>query len=277
MGKKGTDKPPAFLFYVDDFTSDGVVEAMTTEEVGAYCLLLCKAWKEDATGTIPNDDEVLARWTRMTIKRWLQCRERVLRAFTLQDDGRWHQKRMKHEFSKYRQYKKKRHASAKVAADARWMRHACESHSERNAVAMRKHANQSQTQVKSNINGQSQTQDKPSIAAPLEFDLDLDLKAVDGAEWIREFSDYRRHLPATNEDPRFLAQLAWLVCAGVPILSNIHDALDGIAVLARDGRKPDKPIAYLRSCLTDSIGGQLEKYIALAPKRRECAHITEGE
>ena len=42
--------PPYFPFYPDDFASDGKVEAMTTEEVGAYTLLLCKAWREDPPG-----------------------------------------------------------------------------------------------------------------------------------------------------------------------------------------------------------------------------------
>jgi uncharacterized protein YdaU (DUF1376 family) len=44
---------PAFMFYPDDFTSDGKVEAMTTEEVGAYLLLLCKAWREKPRQPFP--------------------------------------------------------------------------------------------------------------------------------------------------------------------------------------------------------------------------------
>ena len=94
------NKPPGFLFYVDDFVSDGKVEAMTTEEVGAYILLLCKAWREEPPGSIPDDDRILARWARMDSERWSACRTGVLAAFTLGTDARWHQKRMRKEFQK---------------------------------------------------------------------------------------------------------------------------------------------------------------------------------
>ena len=67
------DDPPYFPFYPDDFACDGKVEAMTTEEVGAYTLLLCKAWREDPPGSIPDDDRVRARWTRLTPDRWTEC------------------------------------------------------------------------------------------------------------------------------------------------------------------------------------------------------------
>jgi uncharacterized protein YdaU (DUF1376 family) len=79
--------PPYFPFYPDDFACDGKVEAMTTEEIGAYTLLLCKAWCEDPPGSIPDDDRVLARWTRLAPDRWKECRTGVLAAFTLGTDS----------------------------------------------------------------------------------------------------------------------------------------------------------------------------------------------
>ena len=68
---------PSFLFYPDDFSCDGKVEAMTTEEVGAYILLICKAWREKPTATIPNNDSVLSRWARLTPDRWADVRANV--------------------------------------------------------------------------------------------------------------------------------------------------------------------------------------------------------
>lgn len=131
-------KPPAFLFYVDDFASDGKVEAMTTEEVGAYILLLCKAWREDPVGSLPADDRVLARWARLTPDRWSECKLSVLSTFDLRTDGRLYQKRMEREFRKMKETKKKRERAATQAANARWgdakrMRNASKSHSKRNA------------------------------------------------------------------------------------------------------------------------------------------------
>lgn len=116
---KDTDIP-AFLFYPDDFTSDGKVEAMTTEEVGAYILLLCKAWRESPVGSIPADDAVLARWTRQTPARWAECKPKVLAAFKLGTDSRWHQRRMRNDHKKLMAKRKKRVNAAIAGALAKW-------------------------------------------------------------------------------------------------------------------------------------------------------------
>lgn len=148
------DSPPYFPLYVDDFTSDGNVEAMTTEEVGAYILLLCKAWREDLPGTLPTNDRVLARWARLSPDRWEVCKPAILAAFKVGPDNRYHQRRMRREFEKFQKQKRLRSQSAQNAANARWNGHAkvpeneggeCESHADRNADAMRKNAIQRQT------------------------------------------------------------------------------------------------------------------------------------
>jgi uncharacterized protein YdaU (DUF1376 family) len=111
---------PCFPFYVDDFSSDGKVEAMTTEEVGAYMLLLCKAWRERPPGSIPDDDRVLARWARLTPDRWRECRSAVLAAFIAGKDSRWHQKRMRKVYEKMRISAERRSAAGKAGAGRRW-------------------------------------------------------------------------------------------------------------------------------------------------------------
>lgn len=102
-------KPHYFPFYVKDFAADSLVEAMTTEEVGAYVLLLCKAWNEEPPGTIPDDDRVLAKWARVTPQHWSQIRAAVLQPFTLSPDGRLLQRRMARE---YAQLQRKLHAQS---------------------------------------------------------------------------------------------------------------------------------------------------------------------
>lgn len=114
---------PYFPFYVDDFVSDGNVEAMTTLEVGAYTLLLCKAWKEKPRGTLPDDDVVLARWARVTPDQWREVRPRVLACFRLGRDGRWHQKRMELEARKLHDLSNKRSQAGREGAKGRWQTH----------------------------------------------------------------------------------------------------------------------------------------------------------
>jgi uncharacterized protein YdaU (DUF1376 family) len=111
---------PGFVFYVDDFSSDEKVEAMTTEEVGAYILLLCKAWRSSPPATIPDDDSVLCRWTRLGPERWAECKQRVLAAFTPCADSRLLQKRMRQEYDRITALKKKRVTAALAGATARY-------------------------------------------------------------------------------------------------------------------------------------------------------------
>lgn len=107
---------PYFPFYVSDFATDGKVEAMSTAAVGAYILLLCKAWHETPPGSIPNDDAVLARWARMSPHDWAECRLSVLSCFRPGPDNRLYQKRMQDEYRKLRGIRKLR----SDAANARW-------------------------------------------------------------------------------------------------------------------------------------------------------------
>jgi uncharacterized protein YdaU (DUF1376 family) len=88
---------PYFRLYVADIVSDALVEAMSTEQVGAYFLLLCKAWGQPIVGTVPDDDRVLARWARVPLARWRRIKARVLAPWKL-IDGVWHQKRMQLEY-----------------------------------------------------------------------------------------------------------------------------------------------------------------------------------
>ena len=100
MPQDGNGKLPYFAFYPKDFCFDSKVEAMTTLQVGAYMLLLCKAWHETPSGTLPCDDALLAKYARMKSREWLKNKDAVLQAFCFGEDGRWHQKRMEGEYAK---------------------------------------------------------------------------------------------------------------------------------------------------------------------------------
>jgi uncharacterized protein YdaU (DUF1376 family) len=55
---------PAFQFYVNDWLSSTKISTMTPSEEGAYIRLLCYCWN-DPDCTLPDDDEVLARLSRL--------------------------------------------------------------------------------------------------------------------------------------------------------------------------------------------------------------------
>ena len=138
-------KPPYFPFYVKDFAADGKVEAMTTEEAGAYMFLLCKAWHEDPPCSVPDNDAVLARWARLSEERWNSSRIAVLSAFVLERDGRWYQKRLELEYKKMLLANQKKSVAGKIGATSRWKKindqydcHA-DANADANAVVLRSH------------------------------------------------------------------------------------------------------------------------------------------
>jgi uncharacterized protein YdaU (DUF1376 family) len=114
------DRIPYFPLYVDDFVSDGKVEAMDTLEVGAYWLLLCKSWRERPVASIPNDSAVLARWARVGADIWERIEARVLAPFTLGKDGRLYQKRLRKEYDKMLAHRRERQKSGKKGAERLW-------------------------------------------------------------------------------------------------------------------------------------------------------------
>jgi uncharacterized protein YdaU (DUF1376 family) len=89
--------PPYFAFYPKDFSADHLVESMTTLQVGAYILLLCKAWQADPPASLPADDAVLARLARLSPAEWSAAKAAVLAPFKLGSDNRYHQKRLRQE------------------------------------------------------------------------------------------------------------------------------------------------------------------------------------
>ena len=133
------NKYPYFPFYPRDFDTDGNVAAMSTLATGAYFLIICKAWDQEPVGTVPNNDVILSRWARLSMKEWEAVRPEVLAAFRIGEDGRLHQKRLKSEYEKLLEFTKKKKNAGKSGARKRWNSNDLESPE----IAMPKHRHQS--------------------------------------------------------------------------------------------------------------------------------------
>ena len=60
---------------------------MDLHEVGAYVSLMSAAWSSDSAGCLPDDDEKLRRWARMSRDQWAQSRETLLSKFPIGEPG----------------------------------------------------------------------------------------------------------------------------------------------------------------------------------------------
>ncbi|MFL5015419.1 MAG: DUF1376 domain-containing protein [Rhizobium sp.] len=105
---------PCMPFWTDAYLAD--TQHLTTEEHGAYLLLLFQAWRSH-DGTLADDDAMLAKLAKVSPAKWAAMKP-VVMAFWKLDKRRkrWSQKRIKTEREKA-QVKK---AKARDSAASRW-------------------------------------------------------------------------------------------------------------------------------------------------------------
>lgn len=103
---------------VDKYLGD--TTHLTTEQHGAYLLLLMALWKRD--GSLPDDDRQLAAIARMTPARWRANRATLMEFFGV-DGGRITQKRLTEELRRARDNSSARAAAGAKGAESRWQTH----------------------------------------------------------------------------------------------------------------------------------------------------------
>lgn len=107
-------KPSHIPLFPDAYLRD--TTHLTTEEHGAYFLLLMAAWgTEDCS--LSNDEKRLAALSKMPVAKWRKIAPTVLEFWTI-DKGRISQKRLKKEWAYVEQKKTK----AKASIEQRWSR-----------------------------------------------------------------------------------------------------------------------------------------------------------
>ncbi|MDR3534004.1 MAG: DUF1376 domain-containing protein [Rhodopila sp.] len=99
--------------YIADYLADTM--RLTTEEHGAYLLLLMEYWRQ---GPLPDDDRELSSITKVDRKTWDKTvGPAVKRYFQKQEDGMLHQKRIDAERTKASEISQKRRNAVSQRAD----------------------------------------------------------------------------------------------------------------------------------------------------------------
>lgn len=102
--------------YVAEYIGD--TGHLTYDQHGPYLLLLMHYWRK---GPLPNDDGMLAAISRVPLDVWQSRIGPILRTFfTLEDDGRLHQKRADAEIKKRITISAERSAAGKRGSQKRW-------------------------------------------------------------------------------------------------------------------------------------------------------------
>jgi uncharacterized protein YdaU (DUF1376 family) len=106
-------KSPAFRFYPADFMGSPDVQSMDLNEIGAYILLLCIAWQQDRHGYLPDDENRIRRWARMSPEQWTISREILLGKFPVVESGLRGNLRMIREAEKQAEFSAKQSSNGK--------------------------------------------------------------------------------------------------------------------------------------------------------------------
>lgn len=105
---------PFMQLYVADYLGD--TQHLTTEQHGAYLLLLMTMWRQG--GTLPDEPKMLARIARVSARRWHLIADEVMAFFDL-EDGHITQKRLVEEYQKAVSKSEKRSISGKLGVEAK--------------------------------------------------------------------------------------------------------------------------------------------------------------
>ncbi len=159
---------PFMQLYVSDYLGDTM--HLTTEQHGAYLLLLMTMWRHG--GTLPNDPSKLARIARVTPRRWHLISAEVMEFFDV-DGALISQKRLVQEYQKVVSISEKRSASGKRGAQAKLLKN--NNVPQANAEQMPKHSQKpyiDTSSLRSDVSAQAPK--KPSPKVELERVLDAD-------------------------------------------------------------------------------------------------------
>ena len=100
--------------YIADYLS--ATSRLTTEQHGAYLLLMMDYWKN---GAPPDNDQILAQITKLSPIAWTNART-MLQPFFEVSDGIWIQRRIESEMVKANHNKQVNSKRGKAGAEARW-------------------------------------------------------------------------------------------------------------------------------------------------------------
>jgi uncharacterized protein YdaU (DUF1376 family) len=101
-------------FFVGDYLA--ATGRLTTEQHGAYVLILLDYWKN---GAPPNDDAILAQIARLSPAAWRKAKQAIIGFFEVRD-GLLLQKRVEHERGRASNITEERSKAGKAGAEKRW-------------------------------------------------------------------------------------------------------------------------------------------------------------
>lgn len=214
--------------------------ALGSPEQCWYALMLwCRAWQQHPPASLPNDDKILAAFSRAGSK-WNKSRDIALRGFVLCSDGRLYHKTLAEEAKTAWEKRKKYQERSAKANQKRWSKDDS------------KESNRSPTRIQEGVLDGSQ---KDSLAHPVEVEVEVTDKPT-----VPNGTDAGASPPGMSaKESIFHIAVPWLVDRRVPD-KNARSLLGGaIKQLGEDGawtlaqecmrEAPLEPAAWIASAI----------------------------
>lgn len=164
--------------YVADYLGD--TQHLSTEEHGAYLLLLMALWR--VGGTLPNDDVKLARIVRLSKAKWLRLKPSLMDLFDIGPDEISHG-RVTSELQKAGEISQKRSAAGKAGVEAKALKN--NKPASANAKAGLKHSISDHRDTSSNEDVAPQAKSTPRSELELVLDPERADAVLDHRQRIR--------------------------------------------------------------------------------------------
>lgn len=216
---------PVLPFSPKDFLSSPSVASMTTEEVGAYVLLLFHAWVAKEPGHLPADEESLRKICRASKHKWKKICQKALQNFD-RFEGKIFNRRMVSEYQKCLLISQQRQSAAKArwderveAMDANALRNSCKGSHENSFPALRDPApnnnniNTRDIYCSSDDEGKSKTKNNDGVVVPEEL-KGLELYEADTRlckRWDKCIASWRAAFPGVDIEGELRRAHAWEV------------------------------------------------------------------
>lgn len=105
-------------FHWSDWLTDTAVQTMTNEQRGAYMQILAWTHQTETPGRMT--EEQARGWAQVSKARWPAIRSGIVKAFTIEDDGTWVQKRTVREHEERMRYLESCSSAGVRGSQKRW-------------------------------------------------------------------------------------------------------------------------------------------------------------
>lgn len=184
---------PAFMqLYVADYLGD--TQHLTTEQHGAYLLLLMTMWRQG--GYLPNDPVKLARIARVHPPRWARVAKEVMPFFEAADDGQITHGRLLKELEKARHKSRSRATSGAAGGRAKALK------SKQEAVANASDLSQHSSDIRYQKEESSSLRSEPKKASTIGTFLPAEW-SPDAAGWALALRELGSEALTERELARF--------------------------------------------------------------------------